>query len=95
MLQAGRDVVNDHPGQILIGDKNHFGRAFEADLIGRQLVLVRPVREGQARRAGRHLPLRQVIVSVNWTFKGQLDLERHGDRTQEGIIARVRPGSWH
>ena len=34
-------------------------------------------------------PLRQVIESVNWTFKGQLDLERHGGRTPEGIIARV------
>ena len=91
MLQAGRDVVNDHPGQILIGDKNYFGRAFEADLTGRQLVLLRPVRKGEARRAGQHLlrPLRQVIESVNWTFKGQLDLERHGGRTSEGIIARV------
>src|SRR5215472_14109218 len=46
MLQAGRDVVNDHPGQTLIGDKNYFGRAFEADLTGRQLVLLRPVRKG-------------------------------------------------
>jgi hypothetical protein len=91
MLQAGRDVVNDHPGQTLIGDKNYFGRAFEADLTGRQLVLLRPVRKGEARRAGQHLlrPLRQVIESVNWTFKGQLDLERHGGRTPEGIIARV------
>jgi hypothetical protein len=34
-------------------------------------------------------PLRQVIESVNWTFKGQLDLERHGGRTPEGVIARV------
>jgi hypothetical protein len=91
MLQAGRDVVNDHPGQALIGDKNYFGRAFEADLAGRDLVLLRPVRKGEARRAGQHLlrPLRQVIESVNWTFKGQLDLERHGGRTPEGIIARI------
>ena len=59
-------------------------------------VLLRPVRKGEARRAGQHLlrPLRQVIESVNWTFKGQLDLERHvdlerhGDRTPGGIIAR-------
>jgi hypothetical protein len=34
-------------------------------------------------------PLRQVIESVNWTFKGQLDLERHGGKTPEGILARV------
>ena len=54
-------------------------------------MLLRPARKGEARRAGQHLfkPLRQVIESVNWTFKGQLDLERHGGRTPEGIIARV------
>jgi hypothetical protein len=34
-------------------------------------------------------PLRQVTESANWTFKGQLDLERHGGRTPGGIIARV------
>jgi Transposase DDE domain len=91
MLEAGQDAVNGHPGQTLIGDKNYFGRAFEADLTERDLVLLRPVRKGEARRAGQHLlkPLRQVIESVNWTFKGQLDLERHGGRTPEGIISRV------
>jgi hypothetical protein len=91
MLEAGRDVVNSHPGQTVIGDKNYFGRAFEADLTGRDLVLLRPVRKGEATRAGQELfkPLRQVIESVNWTFKGQLDLERHGGRTPEGIITRV------
>jgi len=91
MLEAGRDVVEAHPGQTVIGDKNYFGQAFEADLTERELVLLRPVRKGEARRAGQDLfkPLRQVIESVNWTFKGQLDLERHGGRTPEGVIARV------
>jgi hypothetical protein len=37
----------DHPGQTLIGDKNYFGRAIEADLTGQQLVLLRPVREAR------------------------------------------------
>ena len=43
------------------------------------------------RRAGQQFlkPLRQVIESVNWTLKGQLDLEQHGGRTPEGIMARV------
>jgi hypothetical protein len=91
MLEAGRDVVEAHPGQTVIGDKNYFGRAFEADLTERELVLLRPVRKGEARRAGQELfrPLRQVTESVNWTFKGQLDLERHGGKTPEGILARV------
>ena len=91
MLEAGQDVVNDHLGQTVIGDKSYFGRHFEADLTERELVLLRPARKGEARRAGQNLfrPLRQVIESVNWTFKGQLDLERHGGRTPEGITARV------
>jgi hypothetical protein len=91
MLGAARDVTAAHPGQVIIGDKNYFGRAFEAELTERELTLLRPVRKGEARRAGQNLfkPLRQVIESVNWTFKGQLDLERHGGKTPEGILARV------
>jgi hypothetical protein len=91
MLGAARDVTAAHPGQVIIGDKNYFGRAFEAELAERELTLLRPVRKGEARRAGQNLfkPLRQIIESVNWTFKGQLDLERHGGKTPGGIIARV------
>ena len=72
--RAARDVTAAHPGQVIIGDKNYFGRAFEAELAERELTLLRPVRRGEARRAGQNLfkPLRQVIESVNWTFKGSL-----------------------
>jgi Transposase DDE domain len=91
MLHNAADIVNARPGQVLIGDKNYFGRAFEDDLTERDLTLLRPVRKGEARRAGQQFlkPLRQVIESVNWTLKGQLDLEQHGGRTPEGIAARV------
>lgn len=91
MLEAGRDVAAAHPGQTLIGDKNYFGTDFEAELAARHLVLLRPVRKGEAPRAGQNLfkPLRQVIESVNQTLKGQLDLERHGGRTDQGILARI------
>jgi hypothetical protein len=50
MLQAGSDVVDEHPGQTLIGDKNYFGRDFEDDLAGRHSALLRPVRKGEAPR---------------------------------------------
>ena len=91
MLEAARDVVADHPGQTVIGDKNYFGRDFEAGLAERELVLLRPVRKGEPERPGSQFfrPLRQVIESDNWTLKGQLDLEQHGGRTPEGILARV------
>jgi hypothetical protein len=91
MLEAARDVVAARRGQTVIGDKNYSGRDFGASLTERELVLLRPVRKGEAKRAGQDLlkPLRQVIESVNWTLKGQLDLEQHGGRTPEGILARV------
>jgi hypothetical protein len=91
MPENAADIVDARPGQTLIGDKNSFGRAFEEDLTERQITVLRPVRKGEAKRSGQYLftPLRQVIESVNWTLKGQLDLERHGGRTPEGIIVRV------
>jgi hypothetical protein len=91
MLENAAGIVSARPGQTLIGDKNYFGRAFEEDLTEREIALLRPVRKGEARRAGQQFlrPLRQIIESVNWTLKGQLDLERHGGRTPGGIVVRV------
>jgi hypothetical protein len=53
--------------------------------------LLRPARKGEPEPADAHLfrPLRQLIESVNQTFKGQLDLERHGGRTPGGVAVRV------
>ena len=79
------------PGQVIIGDKDYYGRDFEAALAGAGLVLLRPARKGEPEPAGRQYfkPLRQVIESVNDTLKGQLDLERHGGRTVDGVTVRV------
>jgi hypothetical protein len=84
-LTAGR------PGQVIIGDKNYYGRDFEAALAAAGLVLLRPARKGEPARPGARFfrPLRQIIESVNNTFKGQLDLERHGGHTRRGVITRV------
>jgi hypothetical protein len=87
--QALLDILADpalttgRPGQIIIGDKNYYGRDFEAVLAAAGLDLLRPARKGEPERAGTRFfkPLRQVIESVNDTFKGQLDLERHGGHT--------------
>ena len=78
-------------GQIVIADKNYYGREFEATLTGAELELLRPARKGETRRPGSEFfkPLRQVIESINDTFKGQLDLERHGGRTPAGVWVRV------
>jgi hypothetical protein len=76
---------------MLIGDKNYFGADFEAQLGDTGAVLLRPARKGEAERGGSALfkPLRQTIESINQTFKGQLDLERHGGRTPAGLYARI------
>ncbi len=84
-LAAGR------AGQVIIADKNYYGRDFEAALARDGLCLLRPARHGEPERPGTRFfkPLRQVIESVNDTFKGQLDLERHGGHTPAGVLARV------
>lgn len=77
--------------QITIADKNYYGRVFEDDLDASGIDLLRPARKGEKPRAGQRFfkPLRQVIESINDTFKGQLDLEQHGGRTIAGVCARV------
>lgn len=85
------ELVSDRPGQTLIGDKNYFGREFEGQLADMDIELLRPARKGEPERPGSQLfkPLRQVIESINETFKGQLDLGRHRGRTPGGVTVRV------
>ncbi|GGT40833.1 hypothetical protein GCM10010254_70930 [Streptomyces chromofuscus] len=91
LLAAEPDLIAARPGQTLIGDKNYFGRDFEHQLAEQDVRLLRPARKGELERPGAPLfkPLRQVIESVNETFKGQLNLEQHRGRTPGGVIARV------
>ncbi|MEE2044788.1 transposase [Nocardiopsis tropica] len=79
------------PGQTLIADKNSYGRDVEQALARAGLWLLCLARRRERPRAGAELfrALRQVIESINQTFKGQLGLERHGGRTPGGVIARV------
>ena len=85
VLTAGRAC------QFLIGDKNYYGAAFETTLAEGHLRLLRPARKGERPRPGAQFfkPLRQIIESVNDTFKGQLDLERHGGHTFAGVLTRI------
>jgi hypothetical protein len=91
MLSLEPGLVAARPGQVVIGDKNYYGRDFEKALAEAGLVLLRPARKGEPQRPGSQFfrPLRQVIESVNDTLKGQLDLERHGGRTVDGVTVRV------
>jgi Transposase DDE domain len=91
LLAVEPELVAARPGQVLIADKNYYGGEFERVLGGLGVRLLRPARKGEPARAGAQLfrPLRQLIESVNQTFKGQLDLERHGGRTPVGVAVRV------
>jgi len=86
-----RALLATRPGQTIIADKHYYGRGFEAELAGLGARLLRPARKGEPQPAAAHLfrPLRQVIESINQTFKAQLDLERHGGRTPAGVTVRV------
>ena len=91
LLAVEPELVALRPGQVLIADKNYYGRQFEQVLAELGVRLLRPARKGEPQRPGAQLfkPLRQLIESVNDTLKGQLDLERHGGRTPGGVAVRV------
>jgi hypothetical protein len=91
ILDADPALAAARPGQTLIADKHYYGRSFEATLASWGLQLLRPARKGEPEPPGAPLfkPLRQVIESINQTFKGQLDLERHGGHTPAGIMVRI------
>jgi hypothetical protein len=91
IFHADPALTADRPNQTLIGDKNYFGAEFETLLADAGLHLLRPARKGEPERTGSALfkPLRQTIESINQTFKGQLDLERHGGHTPAGVMVRV------
>jgi hypothetical protein len=91
LLAVEPQLVAARPGQVLIADRNYYGREFEQLLGELGVRLLRPARKGEAEQPGAALfkPLRQLIESVNQSFKGQLDLERHGGRTGVGVAVRV------
>lgn len=94
-ILAGTEVMNrvraDGRRQMMVGDKNYYGKEFEHTLDESGIELLRPARKGERPRAGTRFfkPLRQIIESINETLKGQLDLERHGGRMPDGVAARI------
>jgi hypothetical protein len=91
LLAVEPQLAAARPGQLLIADKNYSGREVETILGELGLRLLRPARKGEAERPGGRLfkPLRQLVESVNASFKGQLDLERHGGHTPSGVWVRI------
>jgi len=91
LLHDDPTLAGSRPGQLLIADKNYYGRDFEADLTGQGIRLLRRARKGEPERPGGRFfkPLRQTVESIFDTLKGQLDLEQHGGHTRDGVLVRV------
>jgi hypothetical protein len=91
VLAGDPELLSTHPGQMLIADKHYYGRGFETDLADAGLHLLRPARKGEPERPGARFfkPLRQTVESIIDTYKGQLDLERHGGHTATGVLIRI------
>ena len=96
--EVARDLFETEPallagrqGQTVVADKGYASAEFETFLTDAGARLLRPAFKNERPRPGARLlkPLRQIIESVNDTLKGQLDLERHGGRTHDGVIVRV------
>ncbi|HEX2300384.1 MAG TPA: IS982 family transposase, partial [Pseudonocardiaceae bacterium] len=91
ILDADPTLTAGRTGQTVIADRHYYGRQFETTLNDHGITLLRPTRTGEKPRSGAQLfrPVRQVIESINDTFKGQLDLERHGGHTPAEVWLRV------
>ena len=83
LARAGRQVV--------IADKAYYGKVFEATIDAAGIELLRKARKGEKPRPGQQFfkPLRQIIESVNATFKTQLGIERHRGKTIAGVCTRI------
>lgn len=91
MIEIDADLIAERNGILLISDKGFAGKKFEQSLSEARITLLRPSRKDEAQRPGEPAlkKVRQLIESVNDTFKGQLDLEQHAGRTFEGTGVRV------
>jgi hypothetical protein len=91
LLDVEPGLLAERPGLVLLADKGYRNAETEALLAAQGVRVLRPAYKGEGPRPGQGLfrPLRQLIESVNDTLKGQLDLERHGGRTIEGVTVRV------
>jgi hypothetical protein len=75
--------------EVIIGDKGFAGEEFEQLVATLAAEFLRPDRKGEKPRVGSLGGVRQWIESIIDTTKGQLNLERHGGRTLDGVWARV------
>lgn len=76
-------------GETVLGDKGYAGREFAISVSELDATIIRPRRKDEPGRGPHLAPLRQRIVSIFWTCKDLLPLERHGARAIQGLKERV------
>ncbi|TFV66491.1 UNVERIFIED_ORG: IS982 family transposase [Bacillus sp. AZ43] len=83
ILDTDPTLTADRRQQVVIADKNYYGREFEGILTDAGLNLLRPARKGEPERPGTGFfkPLRQVIESINDTFKVNRPRSRSGSES--------------
>ena len=93
--EAGHDPTR--AGQTVSADKNYFGREFEAALADAGNTLLRPARKGEPQRGGCRLfkPLRQVIESINDTFKASGTWNNTAHEPSPASWSASGNQSWH
>ena len=74
----------------MIGDKNYYGAAFEAELANTGIELLRPARKGEPARTGERFfkPLRKSSNRSTTPSKANSTSKTHGGRTITGVCAR-------
>lgn len=104
MFDVDAELVAEREGVLLISDKGFASKPLENEFAELGVELLRPSLKHEKKCYGEPMlkKVRQLIESVNDTLKGQLDLERHGGRTFEGVAIRVAQrvlamaaGIWH
>jgi hypothetical protein len=85
MLAADPGLLASRPGQVKIGDKNYYGRDFEAGLAGTGITLLRPARKGEAPRPGGHTPA-GVITRVLQRILALTAAIWHNDQAGQPIL---------
>jgi hypothetical protein len=77
------------PGTTIVADKGLRSRAFEHELAGRGLVLIRPAYPDETDPGVFPTWLRQRIESVNQTLKHPLGIEQPGAHRPDGLFTRI------
>jgi len=91
LLHDDPTLAGSRPGQLLIADKNYYGRTSKPTSPATASGCSAGPAKGEPERPGGRFftPLRQTVESIFDTLKGQLDLEQHGCHTPTGVLVRV------